>query len=83
MNRYVKVKKQNFVYLVVCSLIFSLVVTSLFFVGYTVFSKLEKDVYVFLGKESQLSQPQKIVLKTLWNVSGVFRNKQRNNKRRK
>ena len=45
MNRYVKVKKQNFVYLMVCSLIFSLVITSLFFVGYTVFSKLEKDVY--------------------------------------
>ena len=45
MNRYVRVRKKNFVYLAVCSLIFSLIMTSLFFVGYTVFSKLEKDVY--------------------------------------
>lgn len=45
MNRYVRVKKHNFVYLVVCSLIFSLLISALFYVGYTVFSKLEKDVY--------------------------------------
>ena len=45
MNRYVKVGKRNFVYLAICSLIFSLIVTSLFFVGYSVFCKLEKDVY--------------------------------------
>lgn len=45
MKQYVIVKKRNILFMSLCSFIVAILVTSLFYTGYTVFNKLQKDVY--------------------------------------